>query len=162
MQVMYLEMKRYYPQALDLLNRTIVQHPNFTPALVTKAKILIKSGDWEQVWVVRVVGLVEVVMMGLHQTAFWTSVGTSHKAQVFFSFQLRTYLQHRLGPVLCCASTCAFVTARLTLCFLAREILWSGDPEGPQFGLHHPPSPFHLPRLVSVVHHGADQRPNTA
>eukprot|EP00670_Eutreptiella_braarudii_P008758 CAMPEP_0174315836 /NCGR_PEP_ID=MMETSP0810-20121108/6540_1 /TAXON_ID=73025 ORGANISM="Eutreptiella gymnastica-like, Strain CCMP1594" /NCGR_SAMPLE_ID=MMETSP0810 /ASSEMBLY_ACC=CAM_ASM_000659 /LENGTH=1295 /DNA_ID=CAMNT_0015425331 /DNA_START=10 /DNA_END=3898 /DNA_ORIENTATION=- len=47
-KVAYLELKRSYSEALELLNRTIVQHPNFTPALIQKATILIKSSDWEQ------------------------------------------------------------------------------------------------------------------
>eukprot|EP01012_Entosiphon_sulcatum_P028886 TRINITY_DN3505_c0_g1_i1.p1 TRINITY_DN3505_c0_g1~~TRINITY_DN3505_c0_g1_i1.p1 ORF type:complete len:1334 (+),score=365.73 TRINITY_DN3505_c0_g1_i1:81-4082(+) len=50
-KVAYLETQaqaRNYPQALEYLNRAIVQHASFTPALIVKAKILIKAGDWEQ------------------------------------------------------------------------------------------------------------------
>ena len=37
-KVAYLELKRSYSEALELLNRTIVQHPNFTPALIQKVR----------------------------------------------------------------------------------------------------------------------------
>eukprot|EP00668_Euglena_longa_P004314 GGOE01005062.1.p1 GENE.GGOE01005062.1~~GGOE01005062.1.p1 ORF type:complete len:1337 (-),score=400.50 GGOE01005062.1:270-3734(-) len=47
-KVVYLEMKKNYTQALDLLNWVVVQHTGFTPALIQKAKVLIKAGDWEQ------------------------------------------------------------------------------------------------------------------
>jgi len=47
-KVAYLEMNRNYPLALDVLNRMIVHHPKFTPALIQKAKVLIQHQDWEQ------------------------------------------------------------------------------------------------------------------
>eukprot|EP00906_Rhabdomonas_costata_P037365 RCo052578 len=43
----YLEMKKDYNAALELLNRAVVYFPTFIPALIVKAKILIKAGDWE-------------------------------------------------------------------------------------------------------------------
>eukprot|EP01006_Ploeotia_vitrea_P056869 TRINITY_DN68132_c2_g2_i2.p1 TRINITY_DN68132_c2_g2~~TRINITY_DN68132_c2_g2_i2.p1 ORF type:complete len:1314 (+),score=179.62 TRINITY_DN68132_c2_g2_i2:92-4033(+) len=44
----YLEHKRQYVPALEIINRIVAQTRDFTPALVQKAKVLIKSQDWDQ------------------------------------------------------------------------------------------------------------------
>ena len=47
-KVGYLERKNQSWPAQELLNKLIVVHPNFTPALVVKARNLMRAEDWEQ------------------------------------------------------------------------------------------------------------------
>lgn len=47
-KVAYLEKKNQYWPAQDMLNRLIVSQPFFTPALVVKARQLMKVEDWDQ------------------------------------------------------------------------------------------------------------------
>ncbi|KAH9601843.1 hypothetical protein LSM04_008529 [Trypanosoma melophagium] len=48
--VAFYERKYQFSPAQQLLNRLIVSHPNFTPALIVKARHLMKAEDWEQCW----------------------------------------------------------------------------------------------------------------
>lgn len=47
-KVAYLERKNQFWPAQEMLNKCIVQFPFFTPALVIKAKQLMKAEDWDQ------------------------------------------------------------------------------------------------------------------
>nr|CCC92868.1 predicted tetratricopeptide repeat protein [Trypanosoma congolense IL3000] len=47
-RVAFLERKCQFFPAQQLLNKLIVSYPNFTPALVVKARHLMKAEDWEQ------------------------------------------------------------------------------------------------------------------
>lgn len=47
-RVAYLERKYQFGPAQDLLSKLTVAHPNFLPALIVKARLLMQAEDWEQ------------------------------------------------------------------------------------------------------------------
>ncbi|EAN95023.1 hypothetical protein C3747_124g61 [Trypanosoma cruzi] len=49
-RVVFYERKFQFFLAQQLLNKLIVSRPNFTPALVVKARHLMKAEDWDQCW----------------------------------------------------------------------------------------------------------------
>ncbi|EAN89427.1 hypothetical protein, conserved, partial [Trypanosoma cruzi] len=49
-RVVFYERKFQFSLAQQLLNKLIVSRPNFTPALVVKARHLMKAEDWDQCW----------------------------------------------------------------------------------------------------------------
>lgn len=44
----YMETRRNFSSALDLISQAVVAYPNFLPALIEKMKVQLALQDWEQ------------------------------------------------------------------------------------------------------------------
>ena len=44
----YMEMRRNFSGAMDLISQAVVAYPNFLPALIEKMKVQLALQDWEQ------------------------------------------------------------------------------------------------------------------